>query len=183
MDIVTAEERRLIDEALERIPEEKRRIPTGVSGMDRDYVWDPEKLQIVTRNEAFKGGFRTMPRPPSRSPADRLKDREIAQDIRDGLSTSEIILLRHTSRERVQRVAREDGLQICRPRPVPPRVGREKTASGDDAEITRKILALVDGKRGLTEIARLAGCHKDAVRLRRDRLGLDIPAARRRKVA
>ena len=183
MDIVTAEERRLIDEALERIPEEKRRIPAGVSGMDRDYVWDPRTQSLITRNEAFKGGFRTMQRTQVPTLADRLKDREIAQDIKDGLSISEIILLRHTARQRIQRVAREDGLEIARPKPAPLRGGREKSVSGDDEEITRKILALVDGQRGLTEIARLAGCHKDAVRLRRDRLKLDIPAAKRRKVA
>jgi hypothetical protein len=49
--------------------------------------------------------------------------------------------------------------------------------------LTRKILTFVDGERGLTEIARLAGCHKDAVRLRRDRLGLNIPAANRGQAA
>ena len=182
MDILTEQERRLIDEALERIPEEQRRVPPGVSGLDRDYVWDPTTQTLITRNEAFRGGLRSMPRRPARSLADRQKDREIAQDIRDGLSISEITMLRHTARERIQRVAREDGLAIAVPKPVaPPRRG--KTASGNDEVITRKILALVDGQRGLSEIARLAGCHKDAVRLRRDRLGLDIPAAKRRSAA
>ncbi|MBR9764871.1 MAG: hypothetical protein GYB53_15425 [Rhodobacteraceae bacterium] len=182
MDILTEQERRLIDEALERIPEEQRRVPPGVSGLDRDYVWDPTTQTLITRNEAFRGGLRSMKRGPVRSPADRLKDREIAQDIRDGLSISDISLLRHTARERILRVAREDGLEIAAPKPVaPPRRG--KTASGNDEAITRKILALVDGERGLSEIARLAGCHKDAVRLRRDRLGLNIPAAKRRSAA
>ncbi|WP_010140345.1 hypothetical protein [Oceanicola sp. S124] len=184
MDILTELERRLIDEALERIPEEQRRVPPGVSGLDRDYIWDPTTQTLITRNEAFRGGLRSMKRGPVRSPADRLKDREIAQDIRDGLSISEIALLRHTARERIQRVAREDGLEISAPKPSPaPRPRRGKTVSGNDEAITRKILALVDGERGLSEIARLAGCHKDAVRLRRDRLGLDIPAAKRKTAA
>lgn len=179
MDIVTEDERRLIDEALARIPEDQRRVPTGLSGMDPDYVWDPDRKQIVTRNELFKGGLRAKPRKEARSLPERLKDREIARDIKDGLNLSEIALLRNTSRLRIHRVAREDGLEIAKPVPV----RRQKSVSGDDEEITRKVIALADGTRGLTEIARLAGCHKDAVKLRRDRLGLDIPAGKRRAVA
>jgi hypothetical protein len=179
MDILSDEERQLIDEALARVPEEARRVPTGVSGMDPDYVWDPKTQRIIARNEVFAGGYRTMTLRNVRSPEDRMKDREISLDIRDGLSVSEISLLRHTSRERIQRVAREYGIEVARAKPAP----RQKTASGNDDDITRKILMFVDGERGLTEIARLAGCHKDAVRLRRDRLGLNIPAANRGQAA
>lgn len=52
--------------------------------------------------------------------------------------------------------------------------------------LTACIVALVDGVRTVPVIAKLAGCNRDAVRLRRDKLGLDIPngaSGRRRKAA
>ncbi|QPM89365.1 hypothetical protein [Pseudooceanicola algae] len=178
MDEICSEERALIEDHLRE--RGVTRVGPGVTAAGFDYVWDGQRLiSADPRNRGWgsaggrPGSVRQPARGQYRSEEDILKDKEIAQAIRDGLSGKQIAHQLDTSAARVRRIARRHGLKQERGES-----GMKGAELPLDEAVTARILPFVDGQRSVTQIARLSGCTIRTVRLRQKRLGLDIPDKR-----
>lgn len=202
---ISASDRALIDAALERIPPEARRVPTGASALVPDYVWDGKKL--VCKDAAQAGWWK--PRGPMKlDDAARESIRvELAAGARvvdlarkHGVGIATISRVRSEGAQRdpvdrgavlaaldeghcYRRVAEICGCSIS----AVGRIGRahgrgngvSQTEVSKAAEaLTARIVTLANGLRTLGEIARKVGCSRHSVAVRRDTFGLDIPNGR-----
>ena len=165
MGSLTPNERRLIDEALTRIPVKERRVPAGASAFAVDYKWDGKKLVDVTPVEdraKDRGSYRGQPIARAKA----RKRMEIADDIRAGMTLEQIREKHHITADLVKSVANIFGIEIAREGDAP---------TSAAARLTARIVVAANGQRDALAIAKIVGCGADEVRARRDALGLNIP--------
>lgn len=168
-DVVTTQERELIDAALRRIPPSARRVPTGKSGLP-EIFWDGQDLKVRglvkgwrgMRFMGAKGGKRAG---EIASLACASRNARICADVRGGMTYPQLVAKYSLAAPTIYEIATREGLSVTA-------VPRNQDAANRK---TALIVSLVDGVRTVSEIARLADCSARAVRDRRDRLGLDIP--------
>ena len=168
-DVVTREERSLIEAALAATPIEDRRVPKGATGLP-EIKWDGGALRYVGITNGWRGLAAARSRgsqAAGRAARSRVADRNarICADARAGMTYPQLMVKYELSRHSIYAAVARSGLRVT---PVP----REFT----NAEVlTAKIVALADGVRTVPQIAAEAGCSSRSVRYRRDLLGLDIP--------
>ncbi|NVK57310.1 MAG: hypothetical protein HWE26_17035 [Alteromonadaceae bacterium] len=172
MDRITAKERTLIETHIAQVG--VTRVKPGESGMTPAYIWDGR--QLVSTNGQDDGWrnrklhFAKARR--ARAIRQSETDQKIAEQIRTGKTGAQIAEALQVSRESIRRVAKANGLTVVRAPSVPvkPNGGAKMNSA-----LTDRIRGLADGTRGAEEIARLVGCCPKTVRLRKERLKLDIP--------
>lgn len=168
-DVVTREERALIDAALAIIPPERRVVPAGRTGMP-DILWDGERLRLQGTTTGLRG-IQAMRANGARAAGiaarARVADRNvrICEDASLGLSYDQLVGKYELSRASIYEiVARAGG---C--------VTPAKTVFAAADGLTSRIKVLANGVRTISEIAQTARCSAHSVRMRRDRFNLDIP--------
>lgn len=165
MDYISPEDRKLIDQFTRE--RGVTQIPTGQSAFASQYVWRGNQLVSL---DPENQGWRSAVGKQTPTEDDQRKDTEIAEAIREGRAAMDIIRSHTTTRQRIQRVARQNGLTLKRG----PHGTKGSQLTLDDA-LTQRIAQYVDGKRSCTAIAKLAGCCRSGVMRRKERFGWDIP--------
>lgn len=168
-DVITREERALIDAALDQWPAERVRVPAGRSGLPRIF-WNGEHLAV---EGTFKGhralqAMRARGGMAAALAAQRRvagRNAALCEDARAGLTYPELMDKYELSRGSICEIVTRGGGAV---RPMPRDTSRAQA-------LTARIVALADGVRQLPQIAQLAGCSARSVRDRRDALALDIP--------
>jgi hypothetical protein len=168
-DVVTREERALIDAALANTPRAKRHVPAGRSGLPL-ILWDGEQLRTQGITNGWKG-IQTLRAKGARAAGIAAQSRvagrnaQICEDARLGLTYAQLVEKYELSKPSIYEiVARSGG-----------RVAPCAQVFSQCADLTARIAALADGVRTITDIAQAAKCSPHSVRMRRDQLGLDIP--------
>lgn len=179
---VTAEERRLIDEAVAR--GKVRRIPQGVTTLD-EIRWDPEvqALRYVDKAEArraLRGAVTGLPqtRPQSRPTPQHILDRRarVAALVRAGQAGPAICAALQMTRGALESDLRALDMRLtdhraCSPAPrALPQEVRDRRS---------RVRAAFDGQRSVAEIARLLDMPERTVRAHLQALGLKAPDGRK----
>jgi hypothetical protein len=168
MGTLTAEEHRLIANAVAK--GRVTRVPIGKSALAPEYRWNGTSLEVVNPSPGRTGFHfgKSRRASPAPCPVREARNARVLELVREGLTKAEIVQrIPEIGAQTVYLVARRAGLTVAR-------------ESSEDAAMTARIVELADGHRSLTEIARLAGCSRSSVRVRRDRLGLKMPVAKGR---
>ena len=169
-DVLTPQEQAAIAEALARIPADQRRVPIGATAYPAP-VWDGSKLAYRDadrrRREAQLAGVQTRRglqlERQRRSQTER--NAQVCSELRAGdpeTALDRAMARFELSEAAVREIARAAGLRLLTRQQIEAR------------RLTRVIRALADGRRDLQEVARLAGCSRNAVAARRKAYGLDI---------
>ncbi|MBR9766148.1 MAG: AsnC family transcriptional regulator [Rhodobacteraceae bacterium] len=178
MDIITAEERALIDQALIEMPEERRRVPTGVSALAVDYEWTGTGLaQVGGANLSWRAagsiclgsGSRPAAAPAPRRDLEALRlEAAVVESIREGVTLPEICERHGLGKVRVRRIAREHGLKVMRGRT------RSELKDAKSAELDARVEALADGTMTVGELAKRLGVSQTSIRRRVKRMRLTV---------
>ncbi|MBR9764128.1 MAG: AsnC family transcriptional regulator [Rhodobacteraceae bacterium] len=178
MDIITAEERALIDQALTEMPEERRRIPTGVSAFAVDYEWTGSRLvQVGGADLSWRGadsiclgsGSRPAASPAPRKDLEEVRlEAAVAESIKGGAAMHEICDRHGVGKVRVRRIAQEQGLKVRRGRT------RSELKDAKSAELDARVEALADGTMTVAELAERLGASQTSIRRRVKRLRLTV---------
>ena len=179
MDGLSAEERRLIDEAVAEGRVQK--VPQGVSSGDEEMRWNPDlkRLEFVDKNAAERrrrGAIaahwgKKKPGPPT-SP-DVLERRERVKDlVAAGKSGPEIAEATGYSQATIYQDVKKLGLKITR------KVSRGAARSRFDPKVERRrqqVKEAHDGKRTVSEISEITGINRRTVVDHMAALGLKAP--------
>lgn len=147
-----------------------RRAPWSLTSEQRQAVKDELSggatyAEVAARYSVSNSTIASIANGPAPRRAEPIDQAAVLALLDEGLSYRRIAERCGCSVGSVGRIARRNGRGA---KDLSPDILR-------GSDLTARITALADGRRTLGEIARLVGCDRDAVKLRRERLALDIP--------